>query len=167
MPEAVEFHWEKRRIYRGAVILLAIGFPGVLLATMEGVDAKSLGLAWTAGFVALAAGVYSRSFKSGPVITISANGLHDRRISAESIPWVRIARMEEFDAENVSFVGLDFDDPKVALAHAKLLVRLIAPVHRLLGFPAVTINTSLLDASDNALIAAIQRFQPTLLQHSK
>ena len=56
MPEAVEFHWEKRRIYRGAVILLAIGFPGVLLATMEGVDAKSLGLAWTAGFVALAAG---------------------------------------------------------------------------------------------------------------
>ena len=167
MPEAVEFHWEKRRIYRGAVILLAIGFPGVLQATMEGVDAKSLGLAWTAGFVALAAGVYSRSFKSGPVITISANGLHDRRISAESIPWVRIARMEEFDAENVSFVGLDFDDPKVALAHAKLLVRLIAPVYRLLGFPAVTINTSLLDASDNALVAAIQRFQPTLLQHSK
>ena len=75
--------------------------------------------------------------------------------------------MEEFDAENVSFVGLDFDDPKVALAHAKLLVRLIAPVHWLLGFPAVTINTSLLDASDNASVAAIQRFQPTLLQHSK
>jgi hypothetical protein len=132
-----------------------------------GVDAKSLGLAWTAGFVALAAGVYSRSFKSRPVIAISANVLHDRRISAESIPWVRIARMEEFDAENVSFVGLDFDDPKVALAHAKLLVRLIAPVHWLLGFPALTINTSLLDASDNASVAAIQRFQPTLLQHSK
>ena len=54
MPEMVELHWDKQRIYRGAIVLLAIGAPGLFLATMEGVDAKSLGLAWALAFVALA-----------------------------------------------------------------------------------------------------------------
>ena len=167
MPEVIELHWDKQRIYRGAIFLLTIGAPGLFLATMEDVDAKSLGLAWALAFFALAAAVYGRSFNIEPVITISTHGVHDRRISAEPIPWARIARVEGFDAENVTFVGVDFDDPKFALAHAKPLVRLIAPVHRLFGFPSVTINTSLLDADDAALVTAIELFRPTLLQHSK
>ncbi len=164
MPELIEFYWDRHRIYRGAILLLMLGSPGVLLTTMEGIDATCLGLAWVAGFLTLAAVVYSRSFDSLPVITISTDGLHDRRISTKPIPWVRITCIEEFDAENVSFVGLGIDDPKAALADAKLLVRLIAPLHRLLGFPTVTINTSLLNTDDHTLIAAIERFQPALLQ---
>jgi hypothetical protein len=88
MPEVVELHWDKQRISRGAIVLLTIGAPGLFLATTEGVDAKSLGLAWALAFVALAAAVYGRSFNIEPVITISTHGVHDRRISAEPIPWV-------------------------------------------------------------------------------
>ena len=82
MPEVIELHWDKQRIYRGAIVLLTIGAPGLFLATMEGVDAKSLGLAWALAFFALAAAVYGRSFNIEPVITISTHGVHDRRISA-------------------------------------------------------------------------------------
>ena len=40
MPEVIELHWDKQRIYRGAIVLLTIGAPGLFLATMEGVEHK-------------------------------------------------------------------------------------------------------------------------------
>ena len=164
MGGAVNFRWDKRRTRRGTLLLLAIGAPGLLLAFQDGVDAKVLGLAWSAAFALLAAAVYSRGARTEPVVTVSDEGIHDRRISAAPITWDRIAHIEGFEAENVTFVGLDFHDAKAALVDAKLLVRAIAPMHRLFGFPAVSINTSLLDGSDADLIAAIGEFHPTLLR---
>ncbi len=164
MSDAVHFHWDKRRTRRGTALLLAIGAPGLLLAFQDGVDAKVLGLAWSAAFALLAAAVHSRGARTEPVVTVSDEGVHDRRISAAPIAWDRIAHIEGFEAENVTFVGLDFHDAKVALADAKPLVRAMAPIHRLFEFPAVSINTSLLDGSDADVIAAIEKFHPGLLQ---
>jgi hypothetical protein len=163
MGDAIHFHWDKHRTWRGMVLLLALGAPGLLLAFQDGVDAKLLGLVWSAAFGFLAAAVYRCGAKTEPVVTVSEEGIHDKRVSATPIPWDRIARIEGFEAENVTFVGLDFHDPKVALADSKPLVRVVAPIHRLFRFPAVSINTSLLDGGDADLIAAIKKFRPSLL----
>jgi hypothetical protein len=164
MAETANFFWDKRRIRRGAVLLLAIGAGGLLMLLSDGLDAKILGVAWAAAFAILAAAVYSRGYSDAPVVTVSDAGLHDRRISKSPIAWSSIAHVEGFDAEHVPFIGVDFHDAGKALRDAKPLVRLIAPMHRLLRFPAVSINTSLLDVSDEDLIAAIQRFRPDLSQ---
>ena len=164
MGDAVLFHWDKRRTWRGATLLLVLGAPGLLLAFQDGVDAKLLGFAWTVAFALLAVAVYSRGARTEPVVTVSDEGVHDIRVSATPIAWDRIARIEGFEAENVTFVGLDFHDAKLTLADAKLLVRIIAPIHRLFRFPAVSINTSLLDGSDADLMAAIKKFRPSLIQ---
>jgi hypothetical protein len=160
----MHFHWDKRRTWRGTVLLSALGAPGLLLAFQDGADAKLLGLVWSAAFGFLAAAVYSRAADTEPVVTVSGEGIRDKRVSATPFAWDRIARIEGFEAENVTFVGLDFHDAKLTLADAKLLVRIIAPIHRLFRFPAVSINTSLLDGSDADLMAAIKKFRPSLIQ---
>jgi hypothetical protein len=164
MSEAVHFCWDKRRTRRSAALLLAIGACGLLIVLSDGLDAKILGVTWATAFAILAAAVYSRGYSDAPVVSVSEAGLHDRRISKLPIAWSSIAHVGGFDAENVPFIGVDFHDPGEALGGAKPLVRLIAPIHRRLRFPAVSINTSLLDGSDEDLIAAIQRFRPGLSQ---
>jgi hypothetical protein len=163
-PAEVHFYWDRRRTRRGAALLIAIAAAGSSLMLIDDVDAKVLGLAWGIAFAALAGVVYSRGSKRQPIVTISTRGILDRRISAEPIQWDSVARIVAFEAENVPFVGIDFHDAKAALGTAKPLVRMIAPMHRLLGFPAVSINTSLLDASDEDLIRAVETIRPALVQ---
>jgi hypothetical protein len=79
MGGAVHFHWDKRRTRRGTVLLLVLGAPGLLLTFQEGVDAKLLGFVWAATFALLAAAVYSRGARTEPVVTVSDEGVHDRR----------------------------------------------------------------------------------------
>lgn len=164
MPADVHFYWNRRRTRRGATLLIAIAVAGSSLMLIDDVDAKVLGFAWGLSFAALAGAVYSRGSKVQPVVTISTFGILDRRISAEPIHWDSIARIVAFEAENVPFVGLDFHDAKATLATAKPLVRMMAPLHRLLGFPAVSINTSLLDARDEDLLRSVEAIRPALVQ---
>lgn len=161
--DAVDFHWDKRRTRRGALLLAVLGLAGLALVGLDGIDAKALGIGWFVSFAALSSAVLSRGTKSAPVLTISPEGVHDRRISTAPITWEKIARIEGFEAETVTFVGLDFLDARSTLADAKPLVRVFAPLHRLLGFPAVSLNTSLLDGGDRDVIAAIERFRPSLV----
>lgn len=163
MGDAVEFHWDEQRTRRSTVLLCALGAPGLLLTLVDGIEPKILGLSWSAAFCIFAYVVYSRGSRKEPVVTVSAEGIHDRRISPAPIAWKHIARIEEFEAENVPFVGIDFVDSKAALADGNLMVRIIAPVQRLLGFPAVSINTSLLDGSDADVADAVRRFRPALV----
>jgi len=164
MTEAAHFFWDKRRTRRGAMVLLAIGAAGLLLVLNDGLEAKILGVIWSIAFAILAAAVHSRGHSDAPVVTVSEAGLHDRRISRAPIAWSSIAHIEGFDAEHVPFIGIDFHDARKALTGAKPLVRFTAPLHRLLRFPAVSINTSLLDGTDEDVIRAIARFRPALLR---
>lgn len=162
MTAVLELHWDRRRLRRGALLMAAIGAGGVILFTQDDPSAYWLGGAWIAAFAALALAILGRGRRSGPVVTINAEGIHDRRISASALAWDAISRVEGFDVEHVSFVGLDFHDATTALARAKPMVRFFAPLHRLLRLPAVSINTSLLDGSDADLLAAIARWRPEL-----
>ena len=164
MSDAIHFYWDRRRTRRGAIVLLTIGAAGLLLLFQDGSDAKALGAFWLAAFTLFAAAVDRRGNRGEPVVTVSDAGIHDRRVSAALIAWEAISRIGGFEAENVHFIGLDFHNPAAALADAKPLVRFIAPAHRLLQFPSVSINTSLLDGSDGDLLAAIREFRPRLVE---
>ena len=79
------------------------------------------------------------------------------------IPWVAISGVEAIDAEHVAFIGLEFHDPKAALSSARPMMRLMAPLHRLLRFPSASLQMSLLDGSGEDLLAAIRQFRPGLV----
>ena len=166
MGESIEFRWDRRRLATGAVAFAVIGALGVVMLLQPDWGMKALGLAWMAAFGYGAVHMLSLRADRQPVVTISATGLRDRRIKPTPISWAAIANFEEFEAENVPFVGLTFHDRKAALADARPLVRIFAPLHRLIGFPEVSISTALLDGTDAELVAAIARCTAAAQQKS-
>lgn len=140
-------------------MLLGIGVCSLPLVFAGDVDGKILGIAWTTAFALLARTVFNRGSDRTAVITISASGFHDKRVSKLPIPWAEILHAELFEAEQIPFLGFDLRDRRAVLRNTKLLVRFVAPLHRLLGFPAISINTSLLDGTDEEVMAAIERFR--------
>ena len=160
MDDVVQFRWDKRRLNWFIGLFAMIGVPGLLLFGAADIGAKTFGLVWAAlagiGIFALA----RRKRISEPVIEISSQGIFDRRIANAVLPWRAISNFEEFEAEHVPFVGLDFHDARKALADAKPIVRLNAPLHKLFRFPAVSIQMGLLDGTEADLLAAIRHFRP-------
>jgi len=159
MGDQVDFYWDRRRTRRGALVLLAIGVCGLPLILAGDVDGMVLGIGWAAALTLLAGMVFKRGSDRRPVITISEDGFLDRRVSRRAIPWTEIVRPEIFEAEQFPFLGFDLRNRGRALKDSKPLVRIVAPFHRLLGLPAISINTSLLNCSDEDVMAPIDRFQ--------
>ena len=159
---AEHFRWNARGITRATSLAALIGAPGLLLLRDPDFAVKVLGVVWAAPFAVLALALLKRRHDRDPVVTVSAEGLRDRRISDQTFAWAAISRVEGFDAENVAFVGLEFHNPKTELRTAKWHWRLFAPMHRLLRFPSITLQMSLLDGSDADVLAAIARFRPDL-----
>ncbi len=98
-----------------------------------------------------------------PVVSVDGEGLHDRRIAGERFRWDEISAVEAYEAENLTWVGLDFKEPAASLAKTGWLVRLSAPLHRLLRFPRVSISMALLDGSSDDLISAVRARRPDLV----
>lgn len=166
MEDAVQFRWDPRRLNWFTGLLALIGAPGVLLLGVADPGAKVFGAGWAAMFCAGCFALIKRRSDRDAVVTVSNIGIFDRRISSAVIPWSAVSRVEGFEAENVPFTGLDFHDAKTALAAAKLIVRLFAPLHSLMRFPAVSINMNLLDGTGADLHAAISRFRSELFHHA-
>lgn len=157
MSESIEFRWDRRRLAAGAVAFAVIGALGVVMLLQPDAGMKVLGLAWIAAFAYGAVHMLRLRADREPVVTVSAAGLRDKRIKRSPIAWSAISHSEGFEAENVPFVGLTFHDRKAVLADARPLVRIFAPLHRLVGFPEVSVSMALLDGTDAELLAAISR----------
>lgn len=162
MQEAIEFRWDSRRLnwYTGLMALVAA--PSLLLLFQPGADVKTLGIAWASACALAAIALQKRKRVSLPVVTVSEQGIFDRRVSETAFAWNAITSVEGFDAEHVQFVGLEFQNPGAALAHCKPLIRIFAPLHRLFKYPSVSINMGLLDGSDADLLQAVCHFRPEL-----
>jgi hypothetical protein len=145
-----------------SLLMLALSMLGAVLLTQVQFETKAIGAAWILAYAFLAWKVWKRRSETAPVVTISDYGVFDRRLSAAPLPWNAISRVEGMEVEHVFFVGLNFYDARAALKAARPIVRRMAPAHRLLGFPDVSISVSLLERSDADLVAAIASFRPEL-----
>ena len=161
--DAVHFRWNRAslRFYIAlAALISALGLPMVLAGEAE---ARALGLAWIAALAWLILALVRRMSDTGPVVSADAQGLHDRRIAKEGFLWDEISSIEAYEAENLTWVGVEFKQPQTSLAKTGWLVRLSAPLHRRFRFPRVSISMALLDGSTDDLIAAIRALRPNLV----
>ena len=161
--QPVHFHWSgsSLKLCAGFVaFLFALGLP---MLVSDELDIRLAGIGWMILFAWLMRMFWKRLQQKDPVITVDALGLLDRRMACEAFLWNEIARIEAFEAENTHWVGLEFADPKRSLSKTNGLVRACAPLQRLMGFPRVSISTSLLDGSTHDLLAAIRSFRPELI----
>jgi hypothetical protein len=159
MQQPIEFRWNGRRLGWLAALIAVIGAGGLALLAEEGSDVKALGLGWAAAFGYGAYALLKRRGITEPVVIVSADGVRDTRIADAALPWSAIARVEGFEVENISFVGLHCDDEALIRAGIKPSVRAIAKAQRLVGLPPVTINMAPLDGSNEDLLAAISAFR--------
>lgn len=158
--EVVAFRWKRGPIGFSAAMLGLASVAGLLIAS-EGGPARTLqGLAWTAFFAWAAWRVARRLKDQEPVVTISQEGLRDRRIREAVIPWSAISAIEPFEAESTPFIGIEFHDPGAIMPTARPMMRYAAPLQRLMRFPTTSMQMSLLDGSGEDVLAAIDRFAP-------
>lgn len=157
--DRVEFRWDPARLKWSAGLLVAIGLSGLLLLGETDASVRVLGAVWAIVFAIGAWRVLRHIGDREPVVSVSAEGLRDRRIMDGVIPWASISNIENIDAEHVPFAGLEFHESKAVLANAKLMVRVTALLNRLLRFPDATLQMSLLDGNDEELHAAIRRYR--------
>lgn len=155
--DRVSFCWSRGALLATAALMAGIGALGLLMLLQPESMVRAAGLAWFCAFALFAGLLLARLADTKPVVTISAAGIHDRRISEAPIPWHALADVQGFEVENSSFVGLNFHDPRTALAGAKTVQRLFAPLHPLFGLPAVSISMMLLDGGDDDLLAAMAK----------
>ncbi len=159
MTEAVDFRWHARSI-RWIELLLVV--PLALGVLMMLSDAAALGAVWVAVFAALIARLEHHARSRAVVITVDSKGLFDRRMTVAPLAWPDIAGIEEFEAEHMRYVGVELRDPAAATSRLRWLPWTARPLHRIFGFPALSISTSLLDGTTDDLLAAIQRLRPGL-----
>lgn len=162
--DTIEFRWQPSRLRWFAVLVGFVALIAVPMLAEDDIGAKAVGVAWLAACAFAARALLRRGSDREPVVAVSAAGLRDRRIRDAVIPWAEIAGAEALEAEHVPFVGLEFHDPKAVLAAARPLVRWMAPLHRLIRFPSVSLSMGLLDGTDADLLAAIRRHAPRVVR---
>lgn len=143
------------------VFIAAIGAIGLLAQATFWLGA--LGVGWAAAFVALAVYCVRLGSKTHPVVSVSPAGLHDRRLTSTPLPWSAIQSVAaQSTAQGMTSVGLYLND-SAALDGAKFAVRASAWMSALTGAAPVTISMTLLDGSDDDLLAAIAQQRPELV----
>jgi hypothetical protein len=161
--DGVHFRWNRAALRLHIVLAAAISALGLPMMIYGDVGARIFGALWIAAFATLILALAKRLGDTRPVVTVDAAGLHDRRIASEGFRWDKISAIEAYEAENLTWVGVEFNEPEVSLAKTGWLVRLSAPLHRLFRFPRVSISMVLLDGSTGDLIAAIRSLRPDLV----
>lgn len=167
MTETVEIFWSRRAILRIGILNAGVGALGVPLLLVDDGGTRLLGGAWLGAFGLLLLALLRKLGDCEAVIRIDRNGLFDRRATRAPIDWSAIAGAELLEVEHMPYIGIAFHDPQGALRQARLMVRLMAPVHGLFRMPALTMSTSLLDAGPETLLDAIARFTPDVAARAR
>jgi hypothetical protein len=81
----------------------------------------------------------------------------------EPLAWEEIAGVETFEAESMTWVGLQLVEHKKSMPKMSWLVRLCAPLQHVMGLPRVSISLALLDGTPADLLAAVRALRPGLV----
>jgi hypothetical protein len=158
----VHFRWSRSSLKLCIAMMSFLFVLGLPMLLSEDAATRLAGAVWIAAFVWLASALVRRMKSTDPVVTVDALGLYDRRIAGEGFGWDEILHIEAYEAESMTWVGIELKDPRVSLVKTRWFVRLFAPLQRLFRFPRVSISMALLDGSPEELIAAIRAACPGL-----
>lgn len=157
----------------GAGVFVVLGLllvTGVISGGPEQAEVDRIGgivIGWLVilffGGIALYAVISQIKYQQGPVIRIDETGFFDRRISNKVIPWsairsARIFRGKTVYAVTLRFISLDVAHPENYIktgAAGRLFTPLLRLFKQLYDEPGITIATTVLDRSPDAILAAI------------
>lgn len=111
-----------------------------------------LGVAFFAPLTAIAA--WRASTHRGPVVTLSPDGIWDRRLSGSFIPWFAISRITTWDINRQKIMVLDLDpeiEPQLGLELTRI-ARWSRPANRVIGFEGLCVAVAELNVSYDDLI---------------
>lgn len=164
MNEPVTFTWDKGRVRLIAAGAALTALVGIIMIVQDDWGSKIFGVVWIATLLALVLVLLRRARSRDPVVRIDAQGILDRRISDQVIPWDDIKSVGALEAEQVTFVGIDLKSDARVFASLHPIHRVMRLPNRLLRFPALSIAMHALDGSSADVVAAIHRFRPDLVQ---
>lgn len=144
------------------LVVMAAGMAGVSWGLVAG-RAPALGWVGVGFFSWCALVLLTRMVRlRGPVLTVDAGGLHDRRVSRLPVPWsaVRAAGVWQLGAEQVLVLTVDDDvwDQVGVLA----LPRRARAANRALGADGLCFTTRGLPVAFEDLLAAVSSYVPHL-----
>lgn len=163
---SVDFHWHSLSLRLFVVASALLGLLGLPMMASDALDMRLAGIVWSLGFLWLLWALVRRWRSTDPVVSVDSNGVLDRRIATAPYAWNEIRNIEIFEADNMTWVGLEFIDPRASLEKSGWLVRLCAFPQRLMRFPSVSISMALLDGTPGDLVAAMRTFRPDLIGES-
>lgn len=160
----VLFYWCRSSLKLALVFVTGLVLVGLPALASDALDMRMFGVALIVGFAWLANALAGRMRSTDPVVSVDDAGIFDRRIATAPFGWGEIRSVEAFEAESTHWVGFEFIDRRHSLAKTSRLVRVCAPLQRLMRFPSVSISMALLDGSTGDLIAAIRAHRPDLIR---
>ena len=135
----------------GSVAFVAIG---IWLAMSEG---EWFGWVCAAFFGACAAVFVWQMMQSGPRLTISDDGIHDRSLGVGTIAWGDVLDARPTSSGGQPFVSLDLRNPEAYLQRLGASKRKLAGASKAFGFSDLSLNLGGLRGADPAEIAEIVR----------
>ena len=164
MNEPVTFTWDKGRVRLIAAGAALTALVGIIMLVQDDWGSKILGIVWIATLLALVLVLFRRARSRDPVVTIDTQGILDRRISDQVIPWDEIESIGTLEAEHITFVGINLKSDALTFAGLHRIHRYMRWPNRVVRFPALSIAMHALNGSSTDVIAAIRRFRPDLIQ---
>lgn len=142
----------------------ALHLVGTLVFVVAGGWMSATGAGWgmwlATAFFALCAAVFVWQLsQSGPRLTISEDGLHDRTLGVGVIRWDDVLNAQVMSSGGQPFVGLALRNPDVYLSRLGSVKRRLAGANSSIGFTELSLNLSGLKNADPEEIAELVRSQ--------
>jgi hypothetical protein len=161
-----EFGYSRRKLANGmagaaAFVVTALAVALFAVAAGQPLWAVLPPMTAIAAFFGLVAVTYGRRYpQSGPVLTIGDDGILDRRLGPDPVPWDEITRLATVRVWGHDVLELKLTGPERFLAPPALVTRILVPVHRAMGLSPLLVSPAELDASFGDLLHAVRRFRP-------
>lgn len=159
----VEFRWDPEKLRFAALALSGATLPAALIFAGAPSLLRWVCLVWLGGIAVLLHGLARRAACADPVVSIDARGILDRRLMHRRIAWQEIKGICPVDPVRGRVADIALRDPNGTLAGTPWRVRIGAGCQVGYGVPALTLSMLLLDGDVSALLDAIGRHRPDLL----
>lgn len=155
--------WRTAALLAGSCLFVA-ACAALLYFRPRGVEPGSLGeLGAIAGipFFGLCGAVAARwLFRTGPVVSVGPEGVFDRRLTTDWIPWDAIHAVGVWTMNRQKMLVLQIDPDRDAALPLKSGARRMAKLNAGFGMRGYWIGANDLEGGFPALDAAVSRFQP-------
>ena len=165
-----EFGYSRRKLANGmagaaAFVVTALAVALFAAAAGQPLWAVLPPAAAIAAFFGLVVVTYARRYpQTGPVLSISEAGIHDRRLGSRPVPWEEITRLATVRVWGHDVLELKVTGPERYLDPASAITRILTPVHRLMGYSPLLVSPAELDASFGDVLHAVRQFGASTAQ---